>query len=203
MVLLPVARAVPLTVKVATPLLPDISRVPLPSVLFPKVNVTVPPGAAAVALAGFTVAVIVVLALLAILAGLAETVVVVDMAGTVAVTVTVPLDAEKALPAPYVAVIVLLPVASELPFTVKVATPLLPDTASVPVPSVLVPSVKVTAPPGAAVPLAGFTVAVSIVLAVLAILEGLAATVVVVATAGTITVTVAVPLDAVKEPLAA
>ena len=194
--MLPVASALPLTVKVAMPLLPDTARVPLPSVLFPKVNVTVPLGAA-VPLDGLTVAVSVVLALLAIPAGLAETVVVVAMAGTV--TVTVPLDAVKALPAPYVAVIVLLPVASELPLTVNVATPLLPEAARVPAPSVLFPRVKVTVPLGAVVPLDGFTVAVSVVLAVLAILVGLAETVVVVATAGTVTVTVAVPLDAVKE----
>lgn len=97
--MLPAARALPLTVNVATPLPPETARVPLPSSLFPTVKVTVPLGAA-VPLAGFTVAVTVVRALLAILAGLAETVVVVAMAGTVTVTVTVPPEAVKAVPAP-------------------------------------------------------------------------------------------------------
>jgi len=93
---------------------------------------------------------------------------------------------------------VLLPVASALPATVNVAVALLPDAVNVPVPSDLVPKVKVTVPVGAVVPLAGFTVAVITVLAVEAMPAGLAEAVVVVATAGTVTVTAVVPVEAVN-----
>jgi hypothetical protein len=198
--LLPVAREFALTVKVATPLLPDAASVPVPRIFVPRLKVTLPVGAV-VPLAGFTIAVSVVLAVLAILAGLAETVVAVATGGIVTVTVAVPLDAVNALPAPKVAVTVLLPVARELALTVKVATPLLPDAASVPVPRVFAPRLKVTLPVGAVVPLAGFTVAVSFVLAVVAMLIGLAETAVVVATAAPVTVTTAVATEPLKVAL--
>lgn len=64
-----------------------------------------------------------------------------------------------------------------MPFTVSVAV----DAETVAVPSVVLPTVKVTVPVGAEVPLAGFTVAVSTVLAEEEKLGGLAVTLVVVA----------------------
>jgi hypothetical protein len=120
----------------------------------------------------------------------------------VTVTVVVPLDAVKALVAVYAAVMVLLPATRALPATVKVAVALEPDAVRVPVPSDFEPSVKVTVPVGAVVPLAGLTVAVRTVLAVELMLAGFAETVVVVPTAGTVTVTVVFPLDAVKAVVA-
>lgn len=78
-----------------------------------------------------------------------------------------------------------------------------PDAVNVPVPNVTVPRVKVTVPVGAVIPLAGFTVAVRTVLAVGAMLVGLADKAVVVDTGGAVTVTAVVPLDALKDVVAA
>jgi hypothetical protein len=71
-------------------------------------------------------------------------------------------------------VIALLPVLRELPFTDKVAVEAAPEATSVTVASVLPPVVKVTVPVGAVVPVAGLTVAVRVVPAVLAKVAGLA-----------------------------
>jgi hypothetical protein len=91
------------------------------------------------------------------------------------------------------------PVASAEPLTVKAAVPLPPDAVSVAVPSAVLPTVSATLPPGAAAPLAGFTVTVSTVLALIARLAGFGDTAVVVAT-GAVRVTVAFPLELRKVP---
>ena len=90
--LVPIARALPETFSVATPL----DNVPVPNDLVPRENVTVPVGVW-VPLAGLTVAVIVVLAAEVMLAGLAETVVEVATTVTVTVTVVVPLELVNAM----------------------------------------------------------------------------------------------------------
>lgn len=95
----------------------------------------------------------------------------------------------------------LAPIESLLPLTVSTAVPEEPDVVSVAVPNDAVPAVKVTVPLGAVVPLAGFTVAVICVEAVDAMLTGLAARVVVVATAGVVTVTVVDAVELEKFPL--
>ena len=91
----------------------------------------------------------------------------------------------------------LLPVASPLPDTVREALPL--DRLAVP--RVLVPRRKVTEPAGKVVPLTGWTEAVITVLPFVVMLAGLAETVVVVATAGAVTVTEVDALEPVKAEL--
>lgn len=76
------------------------------------------------------------------------------------------------------------PIESLPPLTVNTAVAVEPDATSVAVPNEAVPAVNVTLPVGAVFPLTGFTVAVNCVVPVVAILTGLAAAVVVVATAG-------------------
>jgi hypothetical protein len=92
----------------------------------------------------------------------------------------------------------LLPIARLLPLTARVA----PDAVNGKVPSVVFPSANVTLSVGTAVPLAGFTVAVSCVVAVDAMLAGFAVTDVVVETAGVVTVTDTVALELEKLPAA-
>ena len=89
------------------------------------------------------------------------------------------------------------PMARLLAFTVKAA----PDADNVELPRAVLPSEKVTLPVGVAVPLA-LTVAVSTVEAVDAMEAGFAASEVVVATGGTVTITEIVPLEFEKLPLA-
>jgi hypothetical protein len=84
----------------------------------------------------------------------------------------------------------LAPIESLLPLTVSTAVAVEPEAVSVVVPNEVLPAVNVTLPAGAVVPLAAFTVAVNCVVPVAAKLAGLAAAVVVVATAGPTTVTV-------------
>ncbi len=81
------------------------------------------------------------------------------------------------------------------PLTASAAVPV-PE--SVAVPKVTVPAVNVTDPVGMAVPEAAFTVAVTSVLALDAMLVGLAATVVVVATGVPVTTSVMDVDEAVK-----
>lgn len=88
-----------------------------------------------------------------------------------------------------------MPVARLEPFTVSAAVPAEErDT----VPREAFPRVKATLPAGAAVPEAGFTVAVKTVVALGAMLAGLAVRVSVVVTGGAATLTVTVPDDAAK-----
>ena len=95
----------------------------------------------------------------------------------------------------------MLPMARTLPFTAWVATP---DADNEALPRGAPPIEKVTLPVGTAVPLAAFTVAVSWVVAVDAMVDGLAATdVVVVTTTGAVTVTVADPDELAKDALPA
>lgn len=82
------------------------------------------------------------------------------------------------------------------PLTASAAAPV-PE--SVAVPKVTVPAVNVTDPVGTAVPEAGFTVAVTCVLALDAMLVGLAATVVVVATGVPVTTSV-IDVDEAAKP---
>ena len=96
----------------------------------------------------------------------------------------------------------LLPPARLLPFTINAAVAVAPEPASVAVPSVMFPAEKVTLPAGVTLPLAALTVAVNCVVALCAILAGLAASVVAVATGGAVTTTVTEPDDAVKLLLA-
>lgn len=92
-----------------------------------------------------------------------------------------------------------LPTPRLLPFTVRLAVE--PDIVADP--RVALPSLKVTVPDGAAAPLDAFNVAVRTVLAEAAIVAGLATTVSVVATSGTVTVTVTEPVEFEKLPVAA
>lgn len=93
---------------------------------------------------------------------------------------------------------VLLPVVKVLPFTAKVA----PDAESGTLPRVVLPVEKITVPVGKALPLAALTVAVTTVAAEVAIVDGLAATEVLVATGGAVTVTVVEALEFEKFPVA-
>lgn len=94
--------------------------------------------------------------------------------------------------------IVFDPKVRALPLTVSVAAD--PETAAEP--RFVLPLVNTTVPAGEALPLAGFMVAVKTVLAVELKLVGLADTVVVVATGGGVTVTVTVPVEFWKLPVA-
>jgi len=91
-----------------------------------------------------------------------------------------------------------LPMARVLPFTDRVAEE--PDNGVLP--STVLPSEKTTIPVGGTVPLAALTVAVSNVDVVDVMLEGLAATDVVVVTGGAVTVTVVELLEPKKFPVA-
>ena len=77
-----------------------------------------------------------------------------------------------------------------------------PDAVSGSVPKGINPSENVTFPVGAVVPLAGFTVAVTLVEPPDATVDGLAEAEVVVATGAAVTVTDTVPLEFVKLPVA-
>ena len=100
----------------------------------------------------------------------------------------------------YFAVIVSEPAGSWLPLTVKAAVALEPAAVRVTVPRVVAPTVKVTVPVGAVVPLAGFTMAVRTVveLAVERLVELADREVVVLTGVGAVTVTVAVALEALN-----
>lgn len=91
MVLLPLASWLPPTVMDAEEVPPEPESAALPSVAPPRVKATEPPGDDVPA-AAFTVAVITVLPVEAMLDGLALTVVVVAVADTVTVTEVVPVD---------------------------------------------------------------------------------------------------------------
>lgn len=83
-----------------------------------------------------------------------------------------------------------------MPATLRVATPCADNVED---PSDVAPSRNITVPVGAALPVAAFTVAVSVVEALCARLAGLAVSVVVVAVSGAVTVTVtAAETDAAK-----
>jgi hypothetical protein len=100
------------------------------------------------------------------------------------------------------------PMASLAPETLSVAVDValeaapdgVPD-ASVTVPSAVFPSENVTLPAGAVLPLEGVTVAVNCVVPAAAILTGLAAMLVMVATAAPVTVTVVEAVDPPKLPV--
>ncbi len=83
----PAANWLPFTVSAAEP---ELEMVAVPSVVVPSVNVTLPD------VAGVTFAVTTVLAAAAMVAGLAETVVVVDEGPVVTVTAAVPVEPVKA-----------------------------------------------------------------------------------------------------------
>ncbi len=188
MVFDPSARALPLTVKVAV----DPETVADPSDVLPTLNATVPAGGV-LPVAAFIVAVKTVLAVEEKLVGLAVTVVVVATGGGVTVTVTVPFEFWKLPVATKLAVMLLLPTTRLLALTVRLAVP----APTVAVPSVVFPSANVTLP----VALAGLRVAFTTVLAVEAIVDGLAATVVDVAAGAAVTATVTEPFE-VRKPLA-
>jgi hypothetical protein len=90
---------------------------------------------------------------------------------------------------------VLLPAARLLPLTVSAAVP---PADRVAVPREVVPSANAILPVGVAVPDAGFTVAVTCVVAPWLMLEGLAVTAVVVPTSGEVTFTVTVAVEPAK-----
>jgi hypothetical protein len=98
---------------------------------------------------------------------------------------------------------VLAPVLSADPLTAMVAMPLLPESVSGADPSEVVPAINATFPVGATLPVTGFTVTVNCVVPVGAMLAELAATTVIVAAGGTVTVTVALPVEAPKPALPA
>jgi|SRR5580658_5878592 hypothetical protein len=97
----------------------------------------------------------------------------------------------------------LLPVLNLLPATLNTAAAAPSMAVNVALPSEVFPIVKVTLPATAALPLAAFTIAVNWVVALNAMLAGLAATTVVVATGDAVTSTIAEPADTAKLGLAA
>lgn len=195
--MLPTASFAPVTLSVAlaVPVVAAAERVAVPSVTEPAVKVTLPAGAAA-PLAAFTVAVSCVVAVVAIVEGLAETTVVVAIIAAVTVTVVDAVDAEKRPVGAYAAVIVFEPALSALPLTVSGATP----ETSAAEPSGALPAVKLTEPVGDVVPETAFTVAVSRVVAVGAIVAGLADRVLVVPTVAVSAVQPVTILNASTEP---
>jgi hypothetical protein len=159
-VLAPVSRLDPFTVKTAVALEPEAVSVFEPSEVFPKVKAMLPVGAA-LPDAGVSVAVSWVAALEAMLAGLAATARVVATGAPVMVSVTEPVEPLNGELPEYVATIVFALKARSVPASarVAVAAPLrLPRVAE---PTALPPTVKVTVPVGAAAPCAGVTVATS------------------------------------------
>lgn len=177
-VLPPAASWLPLTVTLAVDVPPDPVRFAFPSVTLPNKNAT-DPGGDVVPLDARTVAVSVVEPAGETVEGLAASVVVVGPpTGAVTVTVTDPFEEPNPVTPPYVAVMLFPPVESWLPFTVTLAVEVPAEPESEPVPNVASLRLKVTVPPGDTVPLAAFTVAVSVVEAETAKLAGLAATVV-------------------------
>ena len=98
----------------------------------------------------------------------------------------------------------MLPVLNLLAATLNTAVAVPPEPAKFAVPNAAFPAEKVTLPEGVTLALAALTVAVNCVVALCAILAGLAASVVVVvvATVGAVTTTVTEPADAVKLLLA-
>ena len=84
------------------------------------------------------------------------------------------------------------------PWTVSVAVAFAPEAVNCAEPSDVDPAVKLTVPLGAVVPLAGWTVTVSVVLADDRMLVGFALTAVVVAMGVGVTVTGTVPEEAPK-----
>lgn len=120
------------------------------------------------------------------------------------VTVTVPVEPLKTELPPYVAVTELLPAVRTLPLIAKDAVAAGPEAVNEAVPSIALPSVKVTVPEGTVLPEAALTVAVRSVVAVCAIVVELAVTVVVVliSAGGAVTVTVAEAADPEKLPVA-
>ena len=181
----PVARLEPLTASVAVP---DVDSGELPSTVEPSAKTIVPAGDA-VPEAGLTVAVICVVPLAAMPAGLAETDIAVATGGAVTTTVSAAIEVVKPAAPEYVAVIVFAPVARLVPFTGRVAVSTPAASERVPRPRTVLPSVKLTVPDGSPAPVAGFTVAVNTVVPDCAIEVGLAETRVVVEIAGAVTVT--------------
>ncbi len=185
----PVERLDPLTWTVAV----EPFNAAVPILVPPRVNTTDPVGI--VLLPGtVTVAVKVVLAFAAIVVELAVTAVLVATDTRLTVMVAVPFEPLKALVAPNVAVMVLLPRARLPALTLMLAV----EPESVATPNVVLPRLKVTLPAGVALPLAAFTVAVTVVVWIERMEDGLAASVVVVATGGGVTVTTTVPLEFTK-----
>ena len=93
-----------------------------------------------------------------------------------------------------------MPTERALALTVSEAVP---DALRFAVPSALVPAVKVTAPVGMVVPLAGLTVTASCVEPVVVIEEGVAVRAAIVAVSGTVTVTVTDAEEVAKDPVGA
>jgi hypothetical protein len=93
---------------------------------------------------------------------------------------------------------VLLPALNLLPATLKTAAAIPPVTVNVALPRDVFPRLKLTVPVGRADPLAAFTRAVTEVVALGAIVGGLAAATVVVAAGGRATVTVTEAVDPPK-----
>jgi len=178
-------RLAPLTVKVAVPFGPEAESVALPSETFPVVNVTDPEGAV-VPLAGLIRTVTAVVAPVAIKVDAAVSAAVVATGVGVTVSVTEPVDDAKLPVGVKIAVIVFDPDARFDPFTVIEADPDVPDTTSVADPSEVLPALNATVPAGATDPDAGLTVAAIWVLALWAMVEGVAERTVDVATAGAV-----------------
>src|SRR5580658_5541934 len=97
----------------------------------------------------------------------------------------------------------LLPALNLLPATLNTAAVIPPVAVSVALPREVFPRAKLTVPAGRAVPLAAFTIAVTVVAALAAIVGGLAAATVVVAASGRATVTVTDAVEPLKPLLPA
>jgi hypothetical protein len=96
---------------------------------------------------------------------------------------------------------VLLPGVRLLPFTVRIPEDVALDCVSCTDPKRTFPSENVTLPAGTVVPLVGLTVAVTCVVPLDAMVDGLAEAEVAVATGGAATVTDTVPVDFEKLPV--
>jgi len=92
----------------------------------------------------------------------------------------------------------LLPRLNLLPATLNTAAAIPPVTVKVALPRDVLPRAKFTVPAGRAVPLAAFTIAVTVVVSLGAMVGGLAAATVVVATGGRATATVTDAVEALK-----
>jgi hypothetical protein len=89
-----------------------------------------------------------------------------------------------------------------LPATLNTAAAIPLVTVKVALPRDVLPRAKLTVPAGRAVPLAAFTIAVTVVVALGAMVAGLAAATVVVAVTDAVTTTTTDPADAAKPLLA-
>jgi hypothetical protein len=155
----------PARLRVAVADVPDETRGTLDSVVLPSRKLTDPAGAAD-PLAGFTVAVSVVLAVVRMAAGAADRSVVVAITGCVTAIVVVAAEPANVPVGVKLAPMVLEPVARLAALTVKVAEEEVPETSTGAEPNLALPTEKDTVPVGLAEPVTALTIAVNCVVPV-------------------------------------